>query len=253
MKYGTFLATTAAAVIGASGAMASGVSIDQIGAIWQNPTGSAITGGNFAVDNGDGDPAVGGETVTIFWGSPTTTQGGRSGYSFNPTDVSFPATADSPFALGEFIHFNRPIFESGGDLSTVELNFVFGGTPNLGSFTSFGAIFDFTHDETLNDADECPADSPPCNDLVTVSAVGGASESVRVGQEVYTFTLLGFSPTGVEGSFSNQFSTVEGLNNSSSLWAVYTVAPIPLPAAGWLLVGGLGALGVAARRRRKDA
>ena len=32
-----------------------------------------------------------------------------------------------------------------------------------------------------------------------------------------------------------------------------TVAPIPLPAAGWLLLAGLGALGAAARRQRRKA
>ena len=32
-----------------------------------------------------------------------------------------------------------------------------------------------------------------------------------------------------------------------------TAAPIPLPAAGWLLLGGLGALGFAARRKRRMA
>lgn len=31
------------------------------------------------------------------------------------------------------------------------------------------------------------------------------------------------------------------------------ISPIPLPAAGWLLLGGLGALGAAARRKRKAA
>jgi hypothetical protein len=29
-----------------------------------------------------------------------------------------------------------------------------------------------------------------------------------------------------------------------------TLAPIPLPAAAWLLMGGLGALGAVARRKR---
>jgi hypothetical protein len=30
----------------------------------------------------------------------------------------------------------------------------------------------------------------------------------------------------------------------------WQIAPIPLPAAGWLLLGGLGALGAVARKRR---
>ena len=41
-------------------------------------------------------------------------------------------------------------------------------------------------------------------------------------------------------------------DNHDDLVLLVSVAPIPLPAAGWLLLGGLGALGVA-RRRRKAA
>ena len=37
----------------------------------------------------------------------------------------------------------------------------------------------------------------------------------------------------------------------ASVDALASVSPIPLPAAGWLLLGGLGALGFAARRKRK--
>jgi hypothetical protein len=52
---------------------------------------------------------------------------------------------------------------------------------------------------------------------------------------------------------ANSFE-LEGITRSSSEFAAYLgangVAPIPLPAAGWLLLGGMAALGAAARRRR---
>lgn len=40
---------------------------------------------------------------------------------------------------------------------------------------------------------------------------------------------------------------------SANASAATSAVPIPLPAAGWLLLGGLGALGAVARRRRKAA
>lgn len=243
-----FLAAAALAAFAGTGATAATVSIDQIGAVWQNWTGSPepAFSSNLNINNGDNDPTVGGETVSIFWGDPTG-QGGQSGYTFDPTAVSFPATDGVPYSLGTFTHNNQPIFASGGSLETVELLFHFAGTPvspAAGVLTSFGAIFDFVHDETTNTGGGC------CDDVVTVSAVGGASEDVTVGNYVYTFTLLGFSPDGTPGSFSNSFITQEGLNSSSDLWFDYTVSVVPLPAAGWLLIAGLGALGAVGRRRK---
>ena len=37
------------------------------------------------------------------------------------------------------------------------------------------------------------------------------------------------------------------------MWVKMDVAPVPLPAAAWLLLGGIGGLGAASRKRRTAA
>lgn len=252
MKHKTFMATTIVATLIGSGAMAASVSIDQIGAIWQNPILEA--GVPSTIDNGDGDQTVGGETVSIFWGVPFIQNGGQSGYSFTPNVVSFDADPDVAYSLGTFTHFNEPISAPPGSLSSVELAFHFAGSPEGVPVTAaFDATFDFGHDETTNTANTagCGAgqiSGTPCDDIVTVTAQGGASEAVQVGDTEYIFTLLGFSPDGV--NFGSQFFTEEGQTNSQDLFFSYSVSVVPLPAAGWLLLCGIGGLAAVGRRRK---
>lgn len=110
--------------------MAASVSIDQIGAVWQNPVGGPEPQfkNSLNINNGDNDPTAGGETASIIWGNPATNNG-QSGYEFDPTDVSFSAADKTPYSLGPFTHFNQPIITGGCSLSTVELLFHFAGTP----------------------------------------------------------------------------------------------------------------------------
>jgi hypothetical protein len=60
----------------------------------------------------------------------------------------------------------------------------------------------------------------------------------------------------LDGALSGDWSTSGLLTPSgrpagiSHLSFYNSVAPVPLPAAGWLMIAGLGALGAAARRRR---
>ncbi len=65
----------------------------------------------------------------------------------------------------------------------------------------------------------------------------------------YTFTLLGFSTDGGT-TFANEFVTEEGEVNTASLYFDYSVSVVPLPAAGWLLLAGLGGLAAVGRRRK---
>lgn len=244
------LAAMTAAFVG-TGATAASVQIDQIGAEWQNSAPAGVS-----INNG-GDP------VTIRWGND---QGeGQSGYDFSPrSPLGFTLAPDTPTVLGTFTHLNRPI--TGTSLDSVELDFSFGGsvledalgnTFPVGDVTeTFGAVFDFTHDETTNTGTTAgcggsQTSGVPCDDIVTVAAQGGASETVQVGLTQFTFTLLGFSENGVD--FSDTFITTEGLDNSRDLYFDYSVNVVPLPAAGWLMIAGLGALGAVGRRRKKAA
>ena len=65
----------------------------------------------------------------------------------------------------------------------------------------------------------------------------------------YTLAFAGFQ---VNGDTVSQFITQEGASNTAQLIGRFSVAEVPLPAAGWLLVSALGGLGVMSRRRRHD-
>jgi hypothetical protein len=70
-------------------------------------------------------------------------------------------------------------------------------------------------------------------------------------------TLNGFSTALLSGSAGtlsgNDWFNPENGESSLGIYANITaIAPVPLPAAGWLMIAGLGGLG-ALRRRRKAA
>ena len=62
-----------------------------------------------------------------------------------------------------------------------------------------------------------------------------------------------------DGTFISSSKSTGSANNTTefdvggTITANLTVAPVPLPAAGWLLLSAFGGLGVMARRRRKAA
>ena len=63
------------------------------------------------------------------------------------------------------------------------------------------------------------------------------------GTALSDFTAIGLRFQGV--------TFADGSEGSDKLFDDDPVAPVPLPAAGWMLLAGLGGLGVARRRRRR--
>ena len=78
-----------------------------------------------------------------------------------------------------------------------------------------------------------------CEDRVVAVTNPTHSETFQIGDRQYVFDVTGFDM--VDG-----FWTVENGTNSAELTARYTVeenlAPVPLPAAAWMLLAGIGAL-----------
>lgn len=198
----------------------------------------------------------------IYWGTGNNIDS-KSGYSFK--SISTPAgpyEADDAqsFALGDFWHFNRPI-TAGTAITSAVLTLTFNvdfhdGDGNfVTNATDFRSVFRFDHDETDNGANPCkyggtnnPVNANGCADLVSVGQFTNDSNYYEDETGKYYLSITGFLYNNAEFT---SFLTKEDADNKAVLMAKFTADPnvIPLPAAAWLLIGGLGCLGVAARRR----
>jgi hypothetical protein len=229
------LKTTAIAVFALS-ASAQAITINSIAADWSP---AQLTDGTAATYiNTDG--ITGNEEIR--WGSPAT-NAGRSGYRFDSSPVPANVAINSAFSLGEFTHFNFPVYAPSLDNANLNIgmNFTLDGGTTLNKTFSF--LFD--HDETPNsDVNNC------CNDLVNVSDLVTTDVFV-IGSTTYTLSLKGFLQNGAT---VNSFSTIENLANTATLMGVfteYTPTPTDVPEPAPLLLFGLGLLGLIGARKLK--
>ncbi|MDG4649432.1 THxN family PEP-CTERM protein [Roseibacterium sp. SDUM158017] len=205
----------------ASAITVNGLTVD---GVWLNP---ALEGGSVAAGAG---------TDTITWGEFDTS----AGYAFEGGDT---ATAPGTFRVGTFYHDNTPI--RGDALSSTDLSISISGEIGGVSF-SFAPRFSLTHDETINSL--C---TPGCPDVITVTAASGLTETIRVGDTRYTIAVDDFDILNGFVLEDGSFLSAEGTRNGIDILGSITMTPVPLPAAGWMLLAGLGGLAMMRRRQSR--
>jgi hypothetical protein len=246
MGFKTRFAAISAGVMLATGASAASLDITNVTGIWSSTN--------------PGAPTVSGQgTDTISWGTPFG-QPDQSSYNFAgiapPTQPNI--APNTPFTLGTFTHNNNPI--TGDVLATAELTVditfdLFDDFSNPIGSQTVTSVFDFEHLESPNEADPC-ADGGAngvgvnvngCADRVTATLNVPSSTSFTVNGETFFFNVTGFGDPAFD-----EFWTVENQSNAVDLRATWTsrVSTVPLPAAGWMLIAGLGGLAAMARRRK---
>lgn len=163
-------------------------------------------------------------------------------------------TADSTFSND----ISNQTFTSTGSLTVVNVD---GDVKDTISFS--GSATDFF---VVNVAGQVDSNNPmeliggvgAGNILWNLTSTSGECFKTSGGNKSYgTFLATNgcrfqFSNLDLTGALINTGAKIQHVSGSTTEFASFeasTVAPIPLPAAGWLLLGGLG--GLAAMRRKK--
>lgn len=214
-----------------------------------NPTSCSTS--NQGIQNGP-DSTLSDENQ-VRYGNPAVGSGSanRSGFGFNGNNSVGSITADQPFYLGRFTHYNRPI-TADPVLTDISLDVTLTGIlcdnnqpPAEGSTQTF--TYAFTLDETNNNPDDWPNDTCPygmtvpynypnggCDDRVTVTQVPDTVFSCAEGTR--TVQVLGFvAGDGCELAYnpptSTAFVTAESSQNEACLWARISDPSTPLAVA----------------------
>ena len=267
----TLLLSTGLALCTAMAAQASTFSWEFSGTIAQptdaNPVGdNAFASGVFS---GQG-------TSALTWGNAATTGAGNPlnvlSIGASAGNIGLTSGATTQVQFGSFSWLNTSVFGSGGIWDTVlALDLSFGSVTGSADVTvRVDNTFDPDNSPAANNASGLAPDtlsilgltgfdfSQPLDLGDGVILTGFSAQIVSDGQ-------CGTANPGTTGSWlvGNVWTNCEGNTSVIGLFANVRydapdepeepVAPIPLPAAGWLLLGGLAGLGALRARRRTAA
>ncbi len=242
-------------ILGPAWAAADEPSSVTIDGQWTNPVGSNGTPTCLvSVASGDEEQVRYGDDTWPSDGNCPEDVELQSGLGFTGAGV-IPFQSETPFALGEFSHYNRSI-QADSTLQGVDLAITLGlGGDSVTLYYTFG----------LNETDnvQClPQGASPCADVADIVTTT-PDQTFVIGNMEYTLEILGFGDPADPNSITNQITTDENAVTMVSLVGRFVPVGLvsiadpspPIPGAPALILMGLGivALGGALWYGRRGA